>query len=175
MLLTSRTDEPRVAVFVAIVAVFVSRMALPSFTSTKRDNQSSGMVLSADLAIAVKRHRQATYRATTVPELGYGLPRRLTDRKTAGQIPAASIMRGRHSKRFNASEESPDRGGEAATYLPGRWEHLPRPRIRSKGVVAAKRASTHILARVSFGFGGARGGQPQVAEFQAQGLPRDAQ
>ena len=83
MLLTFRTDEPCFAGFVAIVTVFVSLMAFPSFTPTKRDNQSSGMVLSADLAIAAKRHGQARGKATTVPELGYGLPRRLTDRKTA--------------------------------------------------------------------------------------------
>ena len=42
-------------------------------------------------------------------------------------------------------------------------------------VVAADTASGEILAGVSFGFGGARGGRPQVAEFQAQGLPGDPQ
>ncbi len=64
---------------------------------------------------------------------------------------------------------------EVPTFLPGRWEHLPRPQIRSKRVVAAKRASSEILARVCLRFGGARGGGPQIAEFQAQGLPGDPQ
>ena len=93
MLPPPKTDKPCLAGSVAIVAVFVSLMAFPSFTPTKRDNQSSGMVRSADLAIEAKRHGQARGKATTVPELGCGLPRRLTDRKTAGQSPAASIRR----------------------------------------------------------------------------------
>jgi hypothetical protein len=84
-------------------------------------------------------------------------------------------MRGRHSKRFKETEESPDSGGGEATYLPGRWEDLPVPRITPESVAAAQYLSREILARVSFRFGGARGGQPQVAESQAQGLPRDAQ
>src|SRR5437762_13879825 len=49
------------------------------------------------------------------------------------------------------------------------------PRIPPESAVAARYVSREILARVSFGFGGARGGGPQVAEFQAQGLPGDPQ
>ena len=49
------------------------------------------------------------------------------------------------------------------------------PRILSERVVAAGHASGEILAGLSFCFRGARGGQPQVAEFQAQGLPGDPQ
>ena len=78
-----RTDELCLAGLIA-VAVFVSLMAFPPFPPTKRDNQSSAMVLPVELAIATKRHGQATGKATAVPELGCGFPRRSTDRKTAG-------------------------------------------------------------------------------------------
>src|SRR5207249_7685330 len=66
MLLTSRTDEPCFAGFVAILAVFVSLMTFPSFTPTKRDNQSSGMVLSADLAIAAKDRKSTRLNSSHV-------------------------------------------------------------------------------------------------------------
>ena len=49
------------------------------------------------------------------------------------------------------------------------------PRILPDSVVAAGHVSREILAGVSFRFARARGGEPQVAEFQAQGLPGDPQ
>ena len=49
------------------------------------------------------------------------------------------------------------------------------PRSLPERVVAAGHAWEEILAGVFFCFGGARGGWPQVAEFQAQGLPGDPQ
>jgi len=88
-----------------------------------------------------------------VPVLGCGLPTRLTDPRTAGSIPAASIRRGRHSKRITEKEASPDKGGEAVTYLPGRWEHLPVPRISPESVAPAQHLSREILARITFCFG----------------------
>ena len=57
---------------------------MTAFTLTKRDNQSPSMARSADSAIEAKTRWQARGKATTVPEVGCGLPCRLTDRKTAG-------------------------------------------------------------------------------------------
>ena len=56
MLPPPKTDKPCLAGSVAIVAVFVPLMAFPSFTPTKRDNQSSVMDRPADSAIEAKRH-----------------------------------------------------------------------------------------------------------------------
>ena len=49
------------------------------------------------------------------------------------------------------------------------------PRFPRERVLDADHVSREILAAFSFGSAGAQCGQPQVAEFQAQGLPRDAQ
>jgi hypothetical protein len=60
--------------------------ALTAVAVTKRDSHSSATVRSADSAIEAMRQGQARGKATNVPEVGCGLPRRLTDRKTAGEL-----------------------------------------------------------------------------------------
>ena len=47
--------------------------------------------------------RQASQKATTVPELGRGLSRRSTDRKTPGKSPPFRDKRGRHQPDFTGS------------------------------------------------------------------------
>ena len=59
---------------------------MTAFTLTKRDNQSPGMARSADSAIDPMIHGQVTRKATTVPEAGRALARRVTDRKSGGEI-----------------------------------------------------------------------------------------
>jgi hypothetical protein len=60
--------------------------ALAAAAITERDSHSSSTVRSADSAIEAMRQGQARGKATNVPEVGCGLPSRLTDRKTAVEI-----------------------------------------------------------------------------------------
>ena len=57
---------------------------MTAFILTKRDNGSPSIARSADSAIEAKTRWQARSKATTVPEVGRGLPCGLTVRKTAG-------------------------------------------------------------------------------------------
>jgi len=50
---------------------------MTAFTLTKRDNKSPSLARSADSAIEAKSRWQARGKATTVPEVGRGLPWRL--------------------------------------------------------------------------------------------------
>jgi hypothetical protein len=110
-----------------------------------------------------------------MPEIVRGLPWHLTDRDAAGDS-LSHVARAAHAfdAAHNPMRELENRC-EVATDLSAWWEHLPTPRIPPDHIIAGGHVTSGRLARVSFWFRGARGGESQVAEFQAQGLPGDSQ
>ena len=119
---TPAAQEQRVTVIIKMsfgVSLCLASRLITAFTLTKRDNESSGMVRSADSAIEAMMHGQARGKATTVPEVGRGLPWRSTDRKTAGDILRHFMRAAGSSTRFTESGGQLENRCDVATYLPG--------------------------------------------------------
>ena len=119
---TPAAQEQRVTVIIKSLlrGVIVPRFeAHTAFTLTKRDNGSSGMIRSADSAIDSMIHEKARCRATTVPEAGRVLLRRVTDRKSGGEN-LRHFMRPRQAFASAQRKRRPTENRcDVASYLPG--------------------------------------------------------